>query len=80
MTGIFNSVLGTALKSVLKSTKDQTGSRVQSSTKDESKTNLNLHTKISMNDRSRAPMDCFTLGELQLLSAIYHHLSGFERK
>ena len=29
-----------------------------------------------MNDRSRAPVDCFTLGELQLLSAIYHHLNG----
>ena len=24
-------------------------------------------------------MDCFTLGELQLLSAIYHHLSRSER-
>ena len=33
-----------------------------------------------MNDRSRAPVDCFTLGELQLLSAIYHHLSRSERK
>ena len=33
-----------------------------------------------MNDRSRALLDCFTLGELQLLSAIYHHLSRSERK
>ena len=33
-----------------------------------------------MNDRSRALLDCFTLGELQLLSAIYHHLSRLETK
>ena len=33
-----------------------------------------------MNDRSRTLLDCFTLGELQLLSAIYHHLSRLETK
>ena len=33
-----------------------------------------------MNDRSRALLDCLTLGELQLLSAIYHHLSRLETK
>ena len=33
-----------------------------------------------MNDGSRALLDCFTLGELQLLSAIYHHLSRLETK
>ena len=43
-------------------------------------TNLNIHTKISINDRSRALLDCFTLGELQLLSAIYHRLSRLETK
>ena len=33
-----------------------------------------------MNDRSGALLDCLTLGELQLLSAIYHHLSRLETK